>query len=228
MVVSGASRGWFPERSTVEACVGSSPASWPSPHSSRLVFAAARCVHIALFARLGGLVVPVGQLVFGQHAVLGHDEARQASWRAAPRRMWSDSCGICQRSLTCRACGAPLRIAEAYSEEPSNLPTSTEGCCFSQAATLSTERSGSRSMGRPSSRSQISVPYRSRRLCAQSSTPITRGEECADCFRRRTKRKMVSRLPLRPCSLPASAPAWPPTLRPSWQRASCSRLVRCA
>ncbi|SRR5712692_6174008 len=37
---------------------------------------------------------------------------------------------------------------------------------------------------------------------------------------------MVSRLPLRPCSLPISAPACPPAASPRRQRASCSRLVR--
>jgi len=39
-------------------------------------------------------------------------------------------------------------------------------------------------------------------------------------------RKIVSRLPLKPNSLPVSAPAWPPSLSPSSQRAFWSRLVR--
>ena len=39
---------------------------------------------------------------------------------------------------------------------------------------------------------------------------------------------MVSRLPLRPCWLPISAPACPPDASPSWQRACCNWMVRCA
>jgi hypothetical protein len=38
-------------------------------------------------------------------------------------------------------------IAAAYSDEPSRLTLSIEECCFSQAETVSTERSGSRAMG---------------------------------------------------------------------------------
>jgi len=66
-------------------------ASWQSHRSSRLVFAVPRCVHTEPFARLDGPAAPVGRLVFEQDAILLHDEARQASWRAAPRHMRSDS-----------------------------------------------------------------------------------------------------------------------------------------
>src|SRR5713226_8326648 len=56
------------------------------------------------------------------------------------------------------ACGAPFLMAEAYSDEPSRLIVSMEGYFFNQAETVSTERSASRSMGKPNSRSQIKVP----------------------------------------------------------------------
>jgi hypothetical protein len=56
------------------------------------------------------------------------------------------------------ACGAPFLMADAYSEEPSRLTTSIEGCFNNQAETVSTERSGRRSMGKPNSRSQMRVP----------------------------------------------------------------------
>src|SRR5437588_12941103 len=39
------------------------------------------------------------------------------------------------------ACGAPFLMAEAYSQEPSRLIVSMEGCFFNQAETVSTERS---------------------------------------------------------------------------------------
>ncbi len=49
-------------------------------------------------------------------------------------------------------------MAEAYSEEPSRLIVSIGGCSFNQAETVSTVRSGSKSLGKPCSKSQMSVP----------------------------------------------------------------------
>jgi len=119
-------------------------------------------------------------------------------------------------------------MAEAYSEEPSRLTTSTWGCAWNQAETVSTERSASRSIGWRLSRSQINVPYRCLRFHAQSSMPTIGDFGGSGSWWRRTRRKMVSRLPLKPCSLPISAPACPPDASPSWQRAFCNWMVRWA
>ena len=103
--------------------------------------------------------------------------------------------------------------------------TSTPGWARSHCARVSASRSGNRATGCRRSRSISTVPYVWRLRNAKSSTPKTRGLLPQGSTRRRTIRRSVWRLIIRPKHRLRQAPAAPPSARPMAINHAASRCV---